>query len=83
MRPYSGNLYLINKKAGNTVKILAVIVTIAKLFHNVKETRNRPHNLTILLLDFEKKMIAQLRKRFSKIPMNGANWLPVPPIINF
>ena len=46
MRPYSGNLYLINKKAGNTVKILAVIETIAKLFHNVKETRNRPHNLT-------------------------------------
>ena len=49
MRPYSGNLYLINKKAGNTVKILAVIVTITKLFHNVKETRNRPHNLTIFL----------------------------------
>ena len=83
MRPYSGNLYLINKKAGNTVKILAVIVTITKLFYNVKETRNRPHNLTILPLDFEKKMIAQLRKRFSKIPMNGATWLPIPPIINF
>ena len=68
MRPYSGNLYLINKKAGNTVKILAVIVTITKLFHNVKETRNRPHNLTILPLDFEKKNDRSAQKKVLQNP---------------